>query len=191
MSAASGKLRGGLGLLAGREPRVHEAREPQEERRDAVLHMVVRRPGVMARQPARERLRRLREVHDRKDDQHDGAEERKEDEGAILRHGGSLTRRLRGCCSCAASRSRANGSCASQPQKREKQEGAAEEREETASRDLSDRASLNEEGDSDTGEDESHWQDGDPDSAECLCRRAHALVKAGSTLLPGLGSVAE
>src|ERR671930_526954 len=53
------------------EPGVDEAREPDKERRDAVLHVVVRRVGLVARDPRRERAGRLGPVDDREGDQRD------------------------------------------------------------------------------------------------------------------------
>src|SRR2546430_5320391 len=55
----------------GAEPGEDEACRAQEERGDPVLHMVMGRPRLVAREEARQRLRRLDPVDDRDRDQDD------------------------------------------------------------------------------------------------------------------------
>src|SRR3954464_13762434 len=68
---------------AGLEPGEHEGAEPEHERGDAVLHVMVRRAGLVAGQPAGERLRRLREVDDCDCNQGDAGDGRGDDGPAV------------------------------------------------------------------------------------------------------------
>ena len=51
-------------LRPGAEPGEDEARDAEQERGDPVLHVMVARPGLVAREEAGQRLRRLGPVHD-------------------------------------------------------------------------------------------------------------------------------
>src|SRR6266478_8375517 len=85
-------LRGGARrpLAARVEPRKDEACEADEERRDAVLRVVVARPGLVTGEERRERLRRLGPVDDRDCDQDDAEENRQHGEKLAVGHAGSL-----------------------------------------------------------------------------------------------------
>ena len=67
-------------LGPGLEPGEREAREPDADRGDAVLHVVVRRAGLVAGEERRQRLRGLREVDDADDDQRDAEDDGERDE---------------------------------------------------------------------------------------------------------------
>src|SRR5664279_503265 len=71
-------------VAAGVEPREDEAGETDEQRRDAVLHVVVRRPGLMSREEGRQRLCRLSPVDSRNRDQDDPDHDRQHDEKLLL-----------------------------------------------------------------------------------------------------------
>src|SRR5260370_18563306 len=85
-------LRGGARrpLAARVEPREDEAGEPDEERRDAVLRVVVARPGLVSREERREGLRGLGPVDDRDRDQGDADDDGQRGEELAVGHAGSL-----------------------------------------------------------------------------------------------------
>ena len=68
---------------ADSEPGEDEARDAEQERGDPVLHVVVARAGLVAREEARQRPRRLDPVDDGDRDQHDA-----DDHGDARRAGG-------------------------------------------------------------------------------------------------------
>src|SRR3954452_12805345 len=69
----------------GLEPGEGETGETDEERRDAVLDVVMARAGFVAREEGREGLRWLDPVDDRNDDQRDADHDGGGDEGARAR----------------------------------------------------------------------------------------------------------
>src|SRR5579862_205654 len=70
-------LRRARALRSGVEPREREAGKADEERRDAVLRVVVARARLVAREERRQRLRRLDPVDDRDDDERDAEDDGK------------------------------------------------------------------------------------------------------------------
>src|SRR5919201_684688 len=70
-------------LPAGREPRVDEAGEPDEEGRDPVLHVVVPRVGLVPRDPRRERAGRLGPVDEREHDQREPDDDGERGDGRV------------------------------------------------------------------------------------------------------------
>jgi hypothetical protein len=74
----------------GTEPGKDEARQPDQERGDAVLDVVVARPRLVARQPRGQRLRRLDPVDDCEHDQRETDEDGKPHEKTAPLHAQSL-----------------------------------------------------------------------------------------------------
>src|SRR5919199_2294183 len=68
------------------EPGVDEAREPDEERRDAVLHVVVCRVGLVPRDPRRQRAGRLGPVDAREGDEREAGDDGEGGEGGVPQH---------------------------------------------------------------------------------------------------------
>src|SRR5919199_2132045 len=79
------------------EPGEDEAREAEQERGDPVLDVVMVRPRLVAREEARQRLRRLGPINDRDRDQYEPREDGEPDEVSVAGHGQSLRRDGDGC----------------------------------------------------------------------------------------------
>src|SRR3954468_21434491 len=80
------------------EPGEDEAREPEEERRDAVLDVVVARALLVPREPRGQRVRRLDPVDERERDQRDAENDGKPNEKTAALHRGRSLRVLQGRC---------------------------------------------------------------------------------------------
>src|SRR5919197_876895 len=109
-------------LPAGREPRVDEAREPDEEGRDAVLHVVVSGVSLVPRDPRRERAGGLYPVDDREHDQRDPDDDGERGESGVPRHRAgrypALRRHRLQCCLAVVGGGRA-GAAHAGPSRRE------------------------------------------------------------------------
>src|SRR4051812_16671291 len=80
------------------EPGEDEAREAEEERRDAVLDVVVARALLVPREPRGQRVRRLDPVDERERDQRDAENDGKPNEKTAALHRGRSLRIPRGGC---------------------------------------------------------------------------------------------
>src|SRR5438876_1370 len=78
--------RAGRALRAGLEPGVDKTREPDQERRDPVLDVVVSRAGLVTRHPGRKRPGRLGPVDDRERDQRKAGDDGEGGDGGMARH---------------------------------------------------------------------------------------------------------
>src|SRR5919204_1796434 len=73
-------------LTAGLEPGVDETGEPDKERRDPVLHVVVPRVRLVAGDPRRQRAGGLDPVDDRERDQREADDDGERGESGVPRH---------------------------------------------------------------------------------------------------------
>ena len=86
---------GSIGAGTAEHPYANHGCKGQRDHGDPVLDMVAGRTGLMPRQPGREVLCSLREVHDRQAYEHDGKHDASDDERLPIGHDARLAYRDR------------------------------------------------------------------------------------------------